>query len=158
MRNYFLRFGNGNPASFSGLSPTFLVFMNGSGATIAPPGITEILPSSGLYRFQYYATQTIAFTADGSTSGIDDSLRYVCGTLDPVDLLADQIGSTNSSFGATSIDPGTVFGFLKRAQEMLEGDSIYTKSSGVLQYFNRGQTTLLRSRTISDTATQTTKT
>lgn len=68
------------------------------------------------------------------------------------------IGSTASSFGNTATDPGTLFGFLKRAQELLEGNNVYTKSTGALQFFSRGSSTQLAQKTISDTSTQTTKT
>ena len=72
--------------------------------------------------------------------------------------LFSLIGSpTASSFGSTSIDPTDMFGFLKRAQEMAEGNQIYTKATGVLDFYNRGSSTLLREKTISDTSANTTK-
>jgi hypothetical protein len=69
------------------------------------------------------------------------------------------VGDTTSTFGSTSSDPTTIFGFLKRAQECWEGDQVYTKASGILQFFSRGSgsSTLLRQKTVSDTTTNTTK-
>lgn len=72
------------------------------------------------------------------------------------------IGSTSDSFGSTSADPGSLFGYMKRIQELLEGDQIFTASSGVWQMYNRvsfaGVTTLLRTKTILNPGSQTTKT
>ncbi len=67
------------------------------------------------------------------------------------------IGTSLSSPGDNLIDPTSVFGFLKRAQEINEGNETYTKATGILQMFTRG-TSLLASKTISDSNTQTTKT
>lgn len=68
------------------------------------------------------------------------------------------IGSTASSFGSTSLDPVDLFGFLKRAQEINEGNETFTKSSGLLDFYSRGSSTLLREKTIIDSTTTTTKT
>jgi hypothetical protein len=72
--------------------------------------------------------------------------------------LFSYIGSTASSFGSTSVDPSTLFGFLKRAQEFMEGNNTYTKATGVLDFYSRGSSTLLAEKTVSDTSTTTTKT
>lgn len=286
-RPYWFAFGSGNPATNTGLAPTFIFFINTSGATIAPPTITEGLTLSGLYLVNYSPTQTISFILDGATTGLVTSDRYIAGVMDPNDLfggtltaignslfalgttltaignstlvygssltaqgvtltaigfsnlvygislfalgtsnialgtsnialgttsvaqnvtltaigysmlvygvsltaqgvaqgvsmsamgntlvgigisslaagqssaLFSFIGSTASSFGTTGIDPGTVFGFLMRAQEIAEGNQVYTKATGAYDMYNRGSSTLLREKTISDTATSTTKT
>lgn len=68
------------------------------------------------------------------------------------------IGSTASSFGSTSLDPVDLFGFLKRAQEINEGNETYTKASGLLDFYSRGSSTLLREKTIIDSTATTTKT
>ena len=91
----------------------------------------------------------------GSTLGGIGSSLFALGT--SAVALGNFIGSTSSSFGSTSIDPTTVFGLLIRGQELAEGNQTYTKSTGVLDLFTRGAT-LLREKTISDTATTTTKT
>jgi hypothetical protein len=63
-----------------------------------------------------------------------------------------QIGTTASSFGSTSVDPSDLFGYLKRIQENLEGDQRFIKSSGVLDIYNRGSSTLLREKTITNSS------
>lgn len=71
-----------------------------------------------------------------------------------------SIGSTTSSFGTTSVDPGTVFGYLKRIMENLEGDQLFTASTGVWQIYNRtglGTTTLLRTKTLTNSGSGVTK-
>ncbi len=68
------------------------------------------------------------------------------------------VGSTASSFGTDASDPTTVFGFLKRALETREGDETYTKGTGILDIYSRGSSQLLREKTISDSASTTTKT
>ena len=241
-RDYWFAFGN-RPSANTGLAPTFITFVNGSGQTIAPPSITETFAGTGLYKVSYNATQTIAFVLDGATTGLQTSDRYIFGVFDPADKFSTTLtamgvtlgamgttlgamgttlvaqgatlvfvstnvqangttlvaqgatlvgvgttlvaqgatlvaignslavlgsslssisallGDTTSSFGSTSADPTTVFGFLKRAQEFWEGDQVYTKSSGVLQFFSRGSgtSTLLRQKTVSDTTISTTK-
>lgn len=67
-----------------------------------------------------------------------------------------RIGSTTSSFGSTSVDPGSVFGFLRRLQELQEGDANFNKSTGVWQIETRGGT-LLREKTLANSATAVTK-
>ncbi len=73
-------------------------------------------------------------------------------------LVLGAIGTTASSYGSTSIDPGDLYGFLKRARELAEGNQTYTKATGLLDLYVRGGVTLLAEKTISDTATNTTKT
>lgn len=157
-RDYWLVFGSGNPALKSGLSPTFITFVDGTGATLAPPSITETYVGTGLYKFSYEATLTIAFTCDGATTGLSTSDRYIVGVLDPQDWMGQRLGFTTSTFGNNTTDPGTVFGFLKRAQETWEGNENYAKATGILDIYSRGSSTLLRSKTISDTASDVTKT
>lgn len=218
-RDYWLRFGSGNPQSLSGLAPTFITFIDSSGNNITPPAITEP-GSKGLYKFSYDPTLTIAFVADGATTGLASSDRYIVGALDAQDTfgvtlnaigttqvamgstligfgnsfvvfsstftalnssfvavsatlagmastlaamgvtlggLEASIGSTASSFGTDASDPTTLFGFMKRIQELNEGAQTYTKASGALALYSRGASQLLRQLTVSDTATLTTK-
>jgi hypothetical protein len=82
----------------------------------------------------------------------------VAGYLGLSSPLMLAIGTTASSFGSTSVDPGSLFGFLRRAQEMAEGNQTYTKTSGILDFYSRGSSTLLREKTISDSTATTTKT
>jgi hypothetical protein len=67
------------------------------------------------------------------------------------------LGSTASSYGSTSIDPGDVFGYLKRIQELLEGDQIFSTTTSVWSMYNRGSTTLLRNKTLATTVSNITK-
>lgn len=69
----------------------------------------------------------------------------------------EMIGTTASSFGSTSIDPVTIFGSVKRLQEILEGNATFNKSNGTWDIYSRGSSTLLRSKTLSDGQTSTTK-
>lgn len=157
-KSYYLAFGTGNPTDYSGLAPTFITFRNSAGSTTAP-GITEIA-STGIYYFDYEVAEqgTIAFVADGATTGLADADRYIFGSLDILDRYEQFFGSTTDSIGDSSTDPTTYFGFLKRFQELLEGDSTYTKSTGVLELSDRTGATTLASKTIADSSTQVTKT
>jgi hypothetical protein len=69
-----------------------------------------------------------------------------------VTLINDKIGATTSTFGSTSVDPGTLFGFLKRAQEFNEGQQSFTKSSGAWSISTRGGT-LFASKTLANSST-----
>ncbi len=261
-RDYWFAFGTGNPATYTGLAPTFITFVNNAGTTFAAPAITE-RAATGMYQISYGATQTMAFVLDGATTSLATSDRYISGVFDPYDqfgvtlnaafalgttsvaigttligygttsvfgistiigygfttnfgistilgygttltfgmssLLSSSvslmaqgvsltaqgltsfgqgtslfalgttatayaiqtglaIGSTASSYGSTSIDPVDLYGFLKRARELAEGNQIYTKATGILDLYVRGGATLLIEKTISDTAATTSKT
>lgn len=67
--------------------------------------------------------------------------------------LIGVIGSTASSFGDVSTDPATLFGYLKRVQENLEGDSQYVKVSGIWSIFDRASSVTLAVKTIANNAT-----
>jgi hypothetical protein len=198
-RDYWAAFGGGSLGAKSGLAPTFITFINGSGSGIVSPAVTEP-GSKGLYKFSYDATQTIAFVLDGATTGLASTDRYISGTIEAQDNIGITlvgigasgfargvtlsaigttllgmgatlgsmgstlsglglfIGSTSSSFGSTSSDPVDLFGYLKRAQEFWEGNQTYAKATGILDFYSRGSSTLLREKTVSDNTTQTTKT
>lgn len=174
-KTFFMKFGTGDPRPFTGLSPTFLIFVDQNGATLAPPSIAEDLVNSGFYKFAYTPTLGIAFLADGG-SALSAANRYVSGSLDPVQMvdqyfaslavnigtgitgLAVAIGSTLDSYGTTLTNPASLFGFGKRIQENLEGNMTYTKSSGILDIYTRGSSQLLVEKTIVDSTSQTTKT
>lgn len=214
---YYLTFGTtGDPRTFAGLAPTFLVF-NNNGTAVTPPSISAVSGATGFYSFTWGTTTPICFMADAATTSPGTVGRYVVGSIDPADR-ADEYGSTltaigltalgfgftnygygvsiyagqsaitimgqtligigntigaigvtssalgallgdnSSSFGSTSVDPTTVFGHLKRAQEFREGNQVYTKSTGLFDIYSRGSSYLLREKTVSDTSTQTTKT
>ena len=102
-------------------------------------------------------TTTISYLSNQSTgfTGIANSLIGLGNSLSTIGL---AIGTTASSYGSTSVDPVDIYGFLKRNQEMTEGNKTYTKATGLLDYFIRGGATLLREKTVSDTSTNTTTT
>lgn len=187
MKTYGLQFGGGDPRTYTGLSPTFLYFVNmATGATVAPPSITELFANTGVYKFQWGTTTPIAFLADAATTSPGTSGRYVVGQLDPNDrsdeygttlvaigttlvalstsILAGQsfyvgaIGTTASSFGNSSTDPVDLFGYLKRIQENLEGNNTYSKVTGAFTILSRGSSYTLASKTVANSVSLVTKT
>lgn len=187
MKNYGIRFGSGDPRTYTGMNATFLYFINmATGATVTPPALTELFANTGVYNFQWGTTTPIAFLADAATTSPGSAGRYVSGQLDPSDrsdeyaatmiaigtsitaqnvtLLAGQtlawagLGSTASSFGSSSTDPVDLFGYLKRVQELLEGNETFYKASGALSMFSRGSSTTLATKTIANSVTLVTKT
>ncbi len=157
MKNYWITFGTQDPRTYSGLSPTFLLYFNKLGATLSPPGITEVLAGSGFYSFQASVgwSGSFAFLVDGGASAA--AVRYVTGALDPVDEIDLTLGYTASSFGSTNVDPGDVFGMLKRNQENQEGNATFLKSSGVWSIFSRGSSSLLSTKVLTQDTTGCTK-
>lgn len=120
---YSMQFGSGDPRTFAGLSPTFLIFVRMSdGATLTPPAITQSLPSSGIYQFTYGVTQAIAFLADAATTSPGTAGRYIQGQIDPADRI-DEVGSSLIALGNTAIS----YEILNQAL----GNSIYTVVSGI---------------------------
>lgn len=65
--------------------------------------------------------------------------------------ILNRIGATTSSFGTSAVDPGDLYGYLKRVQEFLEGDKTFTKTSGVWDVKSRGGS-LLVSKTMSNSS------
>lgn len=153
MKNYWLTFSN-DPRTTTGLSPTFIQFFNALGATVSPPGITEIFTGSGAYRFQFdagYSTSTF-FLVDGGAT-LSSSIRYISGVLDPADQIDVTAGYTGSAFGSTSVNPGDLFGYVKRLQEFNEGPQTFLNSSGQWQIFSRGASTLLAVKNLTSSVT-----
>lgn len=101
MKTYILRFGFGDPRTYTGLAPTMLIFADNAGATIAPPAITEALTGSGIYKFSYGTTVPISFLADAATTSPGPQGRYVVGSIDPADR-ADEYGTTLVAIGTTT--------------------------------------------------------
>lgn len=158
MKTYYLKFGTGDPASFSGLSPTLIIF-NALGLTaIVGPTISEIPSGSGLYQFVYGPTQSILFKADGGSSLDASSTRYISGALDPVQATDEKLGYVTDSIGSTNTDPGSVLGYLRRAQEFWEGNATFIKTTGIWSIFSRGSSTLLATKTLTNNTTQAGKT
>lgn len=106
MKYYSLKFGSGDPRTYTGMNATFLYFVNmTNGATLAPPAITESLTGSGIYQFQWGTTTPIAFLADAATTSPGAALRYITGELDPADR-ADEYGASMIALGTTHIGQG----------------------------------------------------
>lgn len=74
-----------------------------------------------------------------------------------LNVFTSLIGSTSSSFGDSLTDPSTLFGYLKRLQENLEGNSQYVKVSGLWGIYSRGSSTTLANKTITNSATMVSK-
>jgi hypothetical protein len=155
-KTYYLVFGSGNPANFTGLAPTLTIF-SAMGLTALPaPGVTETPVGSGMYQFQYAPTLSILFLADGG-SNLSNTDRYLKGALDPIHAVDEKVGYNTDAFGTTLTDPSTLFGYVKRNQEFQEGNAVFTKSSGVWDVYSRGSSQLLMEKTLTNTTTAATK-
>lgn len=149
MKSYYLQFGSGDPANFTGLSPTFVIFSAGGLTAAVAPGVTETPVGSGLYRFDYAPTMSIIFKADGG-AGLSSGTRYIVGTLDPIQAVDEKVGTIDDSFGSTALDPSTLLGYAKRSLEFWEGNAIFTKATGIWDIYSRGSSTLLREKALTN--------
>ncbi len=157
MKQYYLKFGTGNPANFTGLTPTFTIFsINGVTATAAP-GITESPAGSGFYGFIFGTTQSIVFLADGGAN-LASGDRYISAALDPVQAVDEKVGTLNDSIGSTLVDPTSLLGFAKRNMEFEEGNANFDKASAVWSIYSRGSSTLLATKNLTNNASAATKT
>lgn len=156
MKNYVLQFGSGNPAAFSGLSPTLTIFREtATGQTLAPPSISEIATGVGLYKFAYGPTLSITFLADGGSS-LSDNDRYITGVLDPIQSVDESVGMSSDTIGTTAVDPSTIYGQIKRMQEYNEGQMVFTKATGTWDIKTRGGT-LIAQKALTNTTTSATR-
>lgn len=161
-KTYWVTFGSSspNPQNFAGLTPTLILFVSQGGTNLtAPTPFTEVGVSTGFYTFTYDPSPTfaVAFIADGGAV-LTNTDRYVGGVLDPISAVDTRVGFIQDSFGSTVADPTTLMGFAKRFQEFFEGDMTFTKATAIWQIFNRGSSTLLRQKNLSNNTTQATKT
>lgn len=155
-KDYILQFGTGNPAGFTGLSPTFIVFKETvSENDVVAPVISEVA-SVGLYKFAYGPTLSITFVVDGGSS-LSASDRYISGALDPIQAVDNKVGFVTDSYGTNVVDPETIFGYVKRAMEFNEGDADFDKTTGQWQILSRGASTLLREKTLQNNSGSVTK-
>ena len=154
-KTYVVVVGSGNPATYSGLSPTMSIFQNyisGAGWTNAVgPTILETGSGTGLYYFNYEPLTPYAFVCDGG-SALSSSDRYVKGVLDPIQAVDEKIGFSTDSFGSTAADPSSIYGYLKRALEFMEGNSTFDKTAGTWAIYSRGSSTMLRSKTLTNSS------
>ena len=179
-KTYWFTFSTQDPRSYTGLSPTFIQFVNQIGQTLPPPGITESPSGFGFYRANYTvgASTSVAFLLDGGAT-LASSVRYISGNIfgsENIDYIGSTIlaigntvsalavtnvsaliGSTSDSYGSTSVDPSTVFGYLKRNQEIMEGNQTFLKSSGQWEMYSRGSSTLLSVKTLTSSVTGVTR-
>lgn len=112
-KTFFFKFGSGNPATNTGLSPTLIYFYDQSGTTLVAPSVTEALTGSGIYKFSYTPTLAIAFVADGATTALANADRYVTAALDPVQTMDQPINDATLGVSAmaTKIINGLVPGY-----------------------------------------------
>lgn len=158
-KQFGFSFGNSDPRTYTGMSPTFIYFFNmATGATLTSPAITESFTGSGIYTFSYTPVQntSVAYLIDGGVSTAP--FRYIANSLDPIQNIDSQIGFVADSFGATSIDPTSIMGYLRRNLEFLEGNATYNKTTGIWDIYSRGSSTLLREKTLTNSSTSNTKT
>lgn len=156
MKLYWLKFGSGDPANFTGLSPTFVIFSAQGISAITAPGITETPSSSGIYQFTYGPTLPIIFKVDGGAA-LSTGDRYITNALDPIQSVDEKVGSDVSSFGSTAVDPTTLIGWAKRNQEFDEGNAEFIKATGVWSVSSRGSSTLLMTKQLTNNTTEASK-
>lgn len=230
MAVYWLKFGSTGATNTSGLAPTLTVFKKYDGTVVSPPGITQPIANYGLYQFEFSASFSVIFEADGATTGLSATDRFIYGSCEALDstdfgattaalgstvsgiaatmlatgstifgmgstlsgigttliaqgstlvgtgttlvaqgativaigntvlsINAAGIGSTASTFGSTSADPDTLFGYMKRIQELIEGNQDFNKSTGSWEMWSRGSSTLLRLKTLTNSTSGVTK-
>ncbi len=170
-KTYWFTFSTQDPRTYTGLSPTFIQFVDQTGQTQAPPGITESPSGFGFYRSNYTVgiSTSIAFLVDGGAT-LASNVRYITGnifeqnsldtigaTINSLANVAVLLGSTLDSFGSTSVDPNTVFGYLRRSQEVQEGNQSFLKSSGQWSILSRGSSTLLATKFLNSDVTGVTR-
>lgn len=209
MAVYWLKFGSTGATNTSGLAPTLTVFKKYDGTSVTAPGITQPIANYGLYQFEFSASFSVIFEADGATTGLSATDRFIYGSCEALDstnfgattaalgstlsgigttliaqgstlvgtgttlvaqgatlvaigntvlsINAAGIGSTASTFGSTSADPDTLFGYMKRIQELIEGNQDFNKTSGAWEMWSRGSSTLLRLKTLTNSTSGVTK-
>lgn len=131
------------------------------GTTLFGQGVTNIAIGTsnlaqGLTTLGYGVSIYARVQATGtSVTAMGDTLAGIGISLS---IISSVIGSTASSFGDSSTDPATLFGYMKRIQENLEGDSQYVKVSGVWTILDRTGGTTFVQKTITNSATLVVKT
>lgn len=156
---YWARFGAANPREFAGLSPTFTTFIRNDGSSLAPPSITEIGVSTGMYGFTFAvgSTFSVGFTIDGGGAIADQSARYVTGSLDPIIDVDRRVGFEYDPIGGTFLGATTVFALVNRFLAYLEADETFNKTTGAWQKYQRGSSTLILSKDLSNNVSEVTK-
>jgi hypothetical protein len=156
-KTFWFSFGTGLGSSFTGLTPTMILFQTETGTTLAAPGITERITGTGAYQFAYDSTLSIFFRIDGGAS-VASNFRYIEGVLDPIQAVDQKVGTTTDSFGTVNTDPTTILGYVKRLQEFLEGNANFDKTSNIWTVYSRSAGATLAYKTLTDTSSSATKT
>lgn len=159
-KRVFMRFGSGTPQAYSGLTPSFLYFINAvSGASIARPAITEIGTSIGFYTFTYDvgASTIVGFNIDGGAAITDSNTRYVADILDPIVAVDRHLGFPTDGYG-TTVGASTVYGEVSRLDQLWKSDATFSKLTGVWQVFATGTSTMLYQKTLANNSANVVKT
>lgn len=131
------------------------------GVSLAALGVSQLSLGTSLMAFGAsnfaLGTSNYALGVSNLALGVSN-LALGVSNYAALATLTAGVGTTASSYGTDSVDPTTLFGFLKRAQETREGNETYTKATGSLAIYSRGSSQLLTTKTISDSTTSTTKT
>lgn len=151
-----------SPAGFGFYRSNYTVGASTSVAFLVDGGAT--LSSSIRYiSGNIFGTENLDYVgatiiAIGTTLvAIGTTVSAIGSTVSGFGDLSALIGNTSSSFGSTSVDPGSLFGYAKRAQEVLEGNQDYRKSNGTWEIWSRGSSTMLRSKVLSQDVTGVTR-
>ncbi len=112
-----------------------------------------------MYYFTYTpsATFTIFFQVDAGSAVTDPSLRYVKGSLDPVSTVDKYLGFTDDTYGTTAA-PATVYGFVKRINELWQADASFSKTTGLWAQYAKGTSTMLFQKTFANSTASVVKT
>lgn len=120
---------------FGQLDPSDIVY-EFVGNTLYPMGVSSLAYGNSL------TAQGVSLNAIGVS---------ILSALTGASSINTLIGGLSSSFGNTSADPTTVFGYLKRLQEFNEGNSVFNKSTSLWDIYSRGSSTLLIEKSLNDT-------
>lgn len=155
-KEYWLKFKLADGTLYSNASPTFVLFQYENGSTAVPPGITQRIAGTGAYQFNFAGSTISAFFRVDGGASLSADRRYIEGVLDPLLTLDQKVGTVDDSVGSTSVDPSSLFGYVKRLQELGEGNATYVKATGLWSLSTRGST-LLRVKALNNDATAATK-
>ena len=124
---------------------TTLVSIGNTGIALGTTGLGFGVTTYG-YAVSIYA-EMLTLSANSTSLAVGASI---------LNSISDRIGTTASSFGDLSTDPGTLYGYLKRNQEFQEGNAAFTKLSGQWNIQSRGGS-LIAQKTLQNSASQVTK-
>jgi len=134
------------------------------GSTLIAAGTTQIAMGSTLVGI---GNTSIAFgmtnLAYGMTNFALGTTAVAIGTSiasqgTTITVVVSGLGSVGSTIGGISTDPIDLYGYMKRAQEFWEGNAAFNKTSGAWSFYSRGNSTLLGTKTLSNSAAGITKT